>query len=65
MHSSSCFCMLAKLLDVLAYAVDPEDGQAHDKTLKIRSQQERQTRAMQLSREGTLLSLAFLIVIHR
>lgn len=35
--------------------LDPEDGQAHDKTLKIRSQQERQTRAMQLSREATSL----------
>lgn len=36
--------------------VDPEDGHAHDKTLKIRSQQERQTRTMQLSREGNALS---------
>ena len=46
----------AVLLTILVSAVDPEDGQSHDKTLKIRSQQERQTRTMQLSREGKLIN---------
>lgn len=40
--------------DWIQHIVDPEDGHSHDKTLKIRSQQERQTRTMQLSREGKL-----------
>lgn len=40
--------------DWMQHIVDPEDGHSHDKTLKIRSQQERQTRTMQLSREGKL-----------